>query len=130
MRKYVCIRALNLRDAKLGLANQNATIVRSNVEQVDPAFRNLVYGLEAQGLKNKIDECPLFCFLVEDKKGIDFNQFNEVEVSFPMEWFESAKSTVRHLTGLAYCEATSELANGLELKDQSRKVVYQRPKAV
>lgn len=130
MRKYVCIRALNLRDAKLGLANQNATIVRSNVEQVDPAFRNLVYGLEAKGLKNKIDECPLFCFLIEDKKDIDYTQFNEIEVTFSMDWFESAKSTVRHLTGLAYCEATSQLASTLSLKDQNRKIVYQRPKAV
>lgn len=127
MKKYLCLRARNSRDAKLAINIHQGKVIRSNPD-ADPAFRNMLEALTNKGLKPEIDDCRLFCFLVEDPKNTDFYQFNEVELEISDDWFEAEKSKVRHLVGAAYCEATAKLADEIPMKDQKRKIKYQIPK--
>lgn len=131
MKKHIAVRLKSYYHGETGFQYNGATVVNSALEKRDPALKNITEELHNQGLAFDIDGCSLYWFQIEDDKTCDFyNHFNEVEVVFESDWFDSQKARIRGMAGKMYYDACAEIARNVTLKDQSRPISYSLPTQV
>ena len=124
MRYFIALRLVRKLDGFKGLENIGALVIDSNQESKDPAFRNLLQGLEIPETTNGTS---VFWYLIEDGKHSieELYAYNETEAIFTQEWLEEEKDKVRYFRGIDYCDATEALAKKVTLKDPHREIEYE-----
>jgi hypothetical protein len=126
MLKHIAVRLQRFHHGELAFQLNNSQVINANIEKRDPALKNLIEGLIAEGLDYTVDGCDLYWFQIDDEHDIEHYQpMNEVEVVFSSEWFEQKKESFRHMAGMKYFDASAGLAKEFTVKDQSRKIEYQ-----
>lgn len=124
MRYFIALRLKRKSDGLIGLENIGAKLLDSNYEPKDPAFRNMLEGLDISPSDNGTS---VFWFLVEDANQSleELMAFNETEAVISYSWFEEEKNKVRYYRGTEYFDATLALAKQVQLKDATRTIEYQ-----
>lgn len=126
MLKHIAVRLRRFHHGQMAFDINNSKVINANIDKRDPALKNILEGLISRGLEYAVDGCDLYWFQIDDEHPISHYQpMNEVEVVFESEWFESKKDSFRHMSGMRYFDASAGLADEFEIKDQSRKIVYQ-----
>lgn len=130
--KIVAVRLRKISDAEIAFAPNEAhknqrKLVASRVERRDPALRNLVDGLEKNGMQYIVDGCALYWLQIDDQNSLEYYQrMNEVECVFSCEWFDQFKKNIRYFQGMQYVDECMRLANQFYVKNQLRKIDYIR----
>ncbi|TQV84018.1 hypothetical protein FKG94_04955 [Exilibacterium tricleocarpae] len=125
MLKHIAVRLQKVHHAEIGFSLKNAKLVNAALEKRDPALKNLLEGLNRNGLEYVVDGCDLYWFQIEDERPLSFYaSLNEVECVFDSSWFETEKEKIRHLSGVRYFDASAGLADQFVIKDQQRAIDY------
>ncbi|WP_086931927.1 hypothetical protein [Agarilytica rhodophyticola] len=128
--KHIAVRLKRFVDSEIAFGYKEThkykrRLVNSNIDQRDPALRNLTEGLYQKGLSYVVDDCQLYWFQIEDGNSLEYYQGkNEVECVFYSDWFEEQKTKIRYYQGIRYVDECIALADHFDIKDQDRKVDY------
>ncbi|GLS27821.1 hypothetical protein [Marinibactrum halimedae] len=127
MHFYLCVRAQSLTIAKAALAEAGAVIIRSQVDKIQPALRNLSEALVDRGMAWRLGETSFYWLEVEHKviHLAQWLRFSCVELALDYQWLQTQLKLIRGLKGAAYVEAAYRWCKKFTLKSQSRPVHVQ-----